>query len=759
MRYPCRPTLARFILFYLLSFSCFAQDKFNNYTPLQSSGQIPLDFLQLSSEKYAQEKSAISKNDKAFDKRAKKDFFLESSFLIRDLLYSGRVLFNDPVSVYINQVADQLLAGNPSLRGQLRFYVVKSPSVNAFATNSGMIFINLGLLSQVETESQLAFILSHEITHYLKKHVVSQYVEDKKIEKGKKLYRSLSSEDKLLTRTNYSKELEMEADLEGLSVFLQSDYSTRQLNGVFDMLQYSYLPFDDIPFKKTYFESEHLQLPGTCFLDKVQAIAPPSDKEETESTHPSVEKRRAYILGKINKKADTTKSDYLVSKVAFLQARKMARYELSYLYLTSLRYEKAIYNSYLLLQDDPNNLYLQKNIAKALYGLSKYANENAFSSVHEDEERIEGQSQQVYHLFERLKSKELNALALKYTRDLKKKFPNDQALSQLSQDLLKDLVFKHCESEADFSKNPLSEVRKSFTLANRTDTTEAEKRSKYQKIALEQLKTQAQESEHFIKYTFVDDFKEASFAEDFDKYLKEKQLLSQELHETKKQKRSRIRTENRQKAREEKLISKKGAALGIDKVVMINPAYSKIDQRKATSMRYLDSESAELKFNEQIQKNAQLAKLKVDIISDNSLQRTDVNKFNDYAFLRTWIREHINHLDASVAMGNLDVASVQALVAKYDTKYYCWTGFASVREKKRLKAAALFGSMVFVPLLPYGIYYAATPEYDTYYYSIVFDITTGKPVFQDIQFINKKNSRDVLNSTVYNTFYQLKNKR
>ncbi|MES2733884.1 MAG: M48 family metallopeptidase [Bacteroidota bacterium] len=759
MRYQYKPALGSFILFYLLSFSSFAQDTFNNYKPLQSSGQIPVDFLQLSSEKYTQEKNAISKSDKAFDKRAKKDFFLESSFLIRDLLYSGRVLFNDPVSVYINQVADQLLAGNPALRGKIRFYVVKSPSVNAFATNSGMIFINLGLISQTETESQLAFILSHEITHYLKKHVVSQYVEDKKIEKGKKLYRSLSSEDKLLSRTNYSKELETEADLEGLSIFLQSNYSTRQLNGVFDMLQYAYLPFDDIPFKKSFFESEHLQFPATCFLDKVKAIAPPTDKDETESTHPSVEKRRAYILSKIGKGADTIKSDYLVSKAAFLQARKIARFELSHLYLTSLRYEKAIYNSYLLLQEDPNNLYLQKNIAKALYGLTKYANEEAFNSVHEDEERIEGHSQQVYHLFERLKGKELNALALKYSLDLKRKFPTDVALAQLSDDLLKALVVKHCKSEDDFSAKPLSEVRQGLIEASLVDTTEAAQRNKYQKIAIDQLKTQTEETEYFIKYAFVEDFKDEAFAKNFDKYLQEKQLSTQERNETKKQKRSRLRAENKQKARQERIISKKGAALGIDKVVMINPAYSKIDQRKAKSIRYLDSESAELKLNEQIQKNAQLAKLKVDIISDNTLQSSDVNKFNDYAFLRTWIREHINHLDASVTMGNLDVTSVQELVAKYGTKYYCWTGFASVREKKRMKAAVFFGSLVFAPTIPYALYYVTMPEYDTYYYSIVFDLTTGKPVFQDIQFIDKRNSRDVINSTVYNTFYQLKNKR
>jgi hypothetical protein len=62
-------------------------------------------------------------------------------------------------------------------------------------------------------------------------------------------------------------------------------------------------------------------------------------------------------------------------------------------------------------------------------------------------------------------------------------------------------------------------------------------------------------------------------------------------------------------------------------------------------------------------------------------------------------------------------------------------------------------------LLPYAIYYAVTPKYNTYYYSLVFDLNTGKPVFTDFQFIDRKGSQDVLNSTMYNTFYQLKKKR
>ncbi|MBC7919764.1 MAG: M48 family metalloprotease [Ferruginibacter sp.] len=748
-----------FLLLVALSGSAFAQGTPEDYRLLQSSGPIPADFLQLSSQKYEQEKAAISRQEKSFEKKAKQAFFLKSSFLLHDLLYSGQVLFNDPVGGYVNQVADQLLAGNPSLRKQIRIYVVKSPSVNAFATNSGVILINLGLIAQLETESQLAFVLSHELTHYLKKHVMNQYVEEQKIEQGKRTYRSLSAEEKLLSRSNYSQELETEADLEGLATFLKSNYSTRQLNGVFDVLQYSYLPFDDVPFEKSFFETPHLQLPAAYFLGKVKAIALPSEVEETKSSHPSINKRRASVLGRINRDEASTKGDYLVSKAAFAEARQTARYELSYLYLSGLQYEKAIYHSYLLLKEDSTSRYLRKNVAKALYGLSQYANQGAYAQVHDAEADTEGCSQQVVHLFGKLTPKELNALALKYVRDLGKEFPEDTELPALGNALLKSLVLRHCESDADFATRPRAVEREAADLVANADTVDPEKRSKYQKIAITHLKKKNADSEQFIRYAFVDDFRDPAFSRAFGQHWKEKQASNQQREETTKQQRLRERGESQQKVRAAKLIRQKGAALGIDKIVMISPSYAKIDERKKKPIRYVASERAEVKLVEQIQCNARAANLVVDVLSDNTFTSADAGKFNDYARLRNWIRERVKHLDAAVPMHNSDAAGVGALVEKYGTKYYCWTGFVSVREKKPGKALALFTSMVVYPLLPFGIYYVVAPDYNTYYYSLVFDLTTGEPVFTDLQLIDRKNTRDVLNSTVHNTFYQLKNKR
>ncbi|MBD0255651.1 MAG: M48 family metallopeptidase [Cytophagales bacterium] len=737
----------------LLGRPAFAQD-FGNYQPLQSSGQIPADFLQLSSEKYEQDKSSIGRQEKAFDRRAKRQFYLENSFRVRELLYSGKVLFNDPVGVYVNQVADKLLRHDPEKRRQVRIYVVKSPAVNAFATSSGMIFINLGLLAQLETESQLAFVLAHEFTHYFNKHVVNKYVENQKISQGKKVYQSLSVEEKLLTRSNYSKELETEADLHGLDLFLKSDYSTAQLKGVFDVLQYSYLPFDDVPFQKSFLETKDLKFPPGYFLDKVKEISPPEEEDEEKSTHPSIEKRRTYTLEKIAGQAGQPKQTYLVSEEGFKRARKTARYEIASLYLAGLQYEKSVYHAYLLLQEDPGNPYLEKIIAKSLYGLSHYASADALDKVHGDYEEVEGQSQQVYHLVHKLKPKELTAVALTYAWNLRQKHPADGELATLSDSLLRTLVFRHCENKLDFATQKPAEAGSAtpVTLVS-TDSTDAARANKYVSI------DKATGNTHFIRYALVEHFGDKAFAEAFDRYWGEKEAANRKPKETRKQQRTRVRKARQVKAREARRIRKKGAALGIDKVVMVNPWFARMDQRKKTPVQHIASESAEIALSNQILENARIAKLDVELLGDYSFQGPDAEKFNDYAFLKSWMTERLRHMDGEVTVNNLDNERVQALVARYGTRYFCWSGLVDVRERKKDVATVFLYSIVAYPLLPYAVYYAATPKYNTYYYAMVFDLATGKPVFADFQFIDRKGSQDVLNSTMYNTFYQLKKKR
>jgi len=54
----------------------------------------------------------------------------------------------------------------------LRVYIVETPEFNAAAMPNGAIMVNTGLLLRMQNEAQLAFVLGHEITHFLHRHTL-----------------------------------------------------------------------------------------------------------------------------------------------------------------------------------------------------------------------------------------------------------------------------------------------------------------------------------------------------------------------------------------------------------------------------------------------------------------------------------------------------------------------------------------------------------------------------------------------------------
>ncbi len=53
---------------------------------------------------------------------------------------------------------------------EFRFFVVEDASINAQALPDGTVLVNTGLLGAVENEAELAFVMSHEISHVLQVH-------------------------------------------------------------------------------------------------------------------------------------------------------------------------------------------------------------------------------------------------------------------------------------------------------------------------------------------------------------------------------------------------------------------------------------------------------------------------------------------------------------------------------------------------------------------------------------------------------------
>lgn len=109
----------------------------------------------------------------------------EEEALSREFLQMVRQqlpLVEDPAIVdYVNRIGNRILTGVPPQPFNYRFYVVDEHVYNAFASPAGHIFINRGLISALEDESELAGIIAHEIAHVTARHISDRIERSKKI--------------------------------------------------------------------------------------------------------------------------------------------------------------------------------------------------------------------------------------------------------------------------------------------------------------------------------------------------------------------------------------------------------------------------------------------------------------------------------------------------------------------------------------------------------------------------------------------------
>ena len=85
---------------------------------------------------------------------------------------SGSLVTDAQLNSYVGDVVCKL-AG--PYCGDIRVYIVRAPHFNASMAPNGVLQVWTGLILRVQNESQLAYVLGHEIAHYLRRHSLSQW--------------------------------------------------------------------------------------------------------------------------------------------------------------------------------------------------------------------------------------------------------------------------------------------------------------------------------------------------------------------------------------------------------------------------------------------------------------------------------------------------------------------------------------------------------------------------------------------------------
>ena len=101
--------------------------------------------------------------------------------IMRHLRDRDRVLDDVQLTQYINSVG-QSLANYADQNGvPFTFFMVRDPSINAFALPYNFIGINTGLLLATEREDELAGVVAHEIAHVAQHHIVRAIADNRRM--------------------------------------------------------------------------------------------------------------------------------------------------------------------------------------------------------------------------------------------------------------------------------------------------------------------------------------------------------------------------------------------------------------------------------------------------------------------------------------------------------------------------------------------------------------------------------------------------
>lgn len=175
--------------------------------------------------------------------------------VMRELRADGSVYDDAELTDFINRFGGRLTGTAPARGQPFEFFIVRDPSINAFALPGGHIGVHTGLLAAAGSESELASVLGHEMGHVTQHHIARMLKNQKHASMlamagmvmGALAIRNnpdagvgaIALGDSLATRSilSFSRDAEREADRIGLQVMREAGFDVNGAPTFFGRLQ------------------------------------------------------------------------------------------------------------------------------------------------------------------------------------------------------------------------------------------------------------------------------------------------------------------------------------------------------------------------------------------------------------------------------------------------------------------------------------------------------------------------------------------
>lgn len=145
---------------------------------------------------------------------------------------------------YLNEIGQKIVKICDRQSLEYHFTVIESEQINAFAAPGGYVYFYTGLLKEMDTESEMAAVMAHEVSHVVARHSVKRVQSAMGVSLAYQLiFGSEGAGEALnaaisigmgLTFASYSRSAEREADEYGLRYLIKAGYNP---NGAVSMYE------------------------------------------------------------------------------------------------------------------------------------------------------------------------------------------------------------------------------------------------------------------------------------------------------------------------------------------------------------------------------------------------------------------------------------------------------------------------------------------------------------------------------------------
>lgn len=731
-----------------------SQVDFQNYNGLQSIGSVPADFTDITKEKITKEKK--SNQSKKGKNKTDQKIIATTNYAIDRILQKGDVLFNDPVTNYIKDVLAIVLKDEPTLLSELRVYTIKSNMVNAFSTRQGILFVTTGLLSKLQNEAQLAFILAHEVSHYTENHVVKSFEESDKIIAGKGKFKSISEDEKLKYLSRYSKDKEFEADEFGFELFEETAYALSEVETALDLLIYSDLNFTNEKFDRKFFNDGSLYIPESYYPSTINAIEErQGDYDDANATHPNITKRKFEI----DKLIDENKLEgqlFIVGKERFEEVRKACQFESIQQHISSGSPAEAIYSASVLLKEYPDNKYLNMEMAKAWYKLIKYSNSDQLSEILVSLDDVEGEVHAVHYMIDRFSDAQLQAVGVKIIYNIYKKYDvpvlklyYENALesfihySEPKWENYLDIGFEEARTKLEESKiiRPDTVVLDSLMKGDEIKKMESIKVDDITKTIPEKMKFE----DNFHLHVFADILNSEEFQGLRNKFSTSEKSEVSEVFES-----DGFQPQTKAERKALKKINRNGAALGIKDLIVLSPEFQAWHHKKG--FKPGASEKGNVSIGNTYRKSCDLLDLNYQVLDKKGFSESDVNAVNDLNALRQYFFEVLSYnKEKGYLPTNYD--KVHEIIKRRDSKHIL-IPLVIVEQKKNISKGQWF--YLLPPFTPVFFINAFIPKDNVLIANILYDMEANEVEHIFVKYFKSKSSSiPFVQAHIYDIIYQV----